>query len=340
MNNTPLDLPRIAITMGDPAGIGPELCLQVLEDPRVLDQCIPVVFGDGGILKSVAACCHFPEPATVLVLSQWKGGANIQGPALVDCQLIASQSVRPGQVQPECGRAAFGYVRTAVESALEGRVAAIATAPINKEALKEAGVPYPGHTEMLAALTGSSRFCMMLSSEELTVSMVTTHIGLAQVPAHLSRERVLEVIRLTAGALERQLQRAPRISVCGLNPHAGENGLFGNREEEEIILPAIEEARRQGLEVAGPLPPDTAFVAEKRKGIDGIICMYHDQGHIPFKMLAFDRGVNVTLGLPVIRTSVDHGTAFDIAWKGRAIPVSLIQAILCAVRLSRNGTSR
>jgi len=174
----------------------------------------------------------------------------------------------------------------------------------------------------------------MLTSDVLTVSMVTTHIGLAQVPTAISTQRVYDVIVLTAAAMQRMKQRAPVLAVCGLNPHSGEHGLFGNREEENAIIPAIEKARGHGLQVEGPLPPDTAFLPQQRKKFDAIICQYHDQGHIPFKMLAFDTGVNVTLGLPIIRTSVDHGTAFDIAWKGVANPESMFEAIRAAVRLS------
>jgi 4-hydroxythreonine-4-phosphate dehydrogenase len=252
---------------------------------------------------------------------------------VLDCGGLDTASVQPGEVQAQCGRAAYTYIQAAVERALAGDIAGVATAPINKEAIRAAGIQQPGHTEILAHLTSSARVCMMLASDELIVSMVTTHIGFAQVPERLSAERVLDVIELTADAVTRLRNRSPRIGVCGLNPHSGEHGLFGNREEERFIEPAITAAREKGLNVEGPIPPDTAFVPNRRRQLDAIVCMYHDQGHIPFKMLAFDNGVNITLGLPIVRVSVDHGTAFDIAWKGMANRESMIQAVLYTARL-------
>ena len=324
---------RIAVTMGDAAGVGPELCLRLLKEPAALEAAVPLVFGDAALLKRVARACGLAEPDRVMAAEEFARGAEPAGPAVVDFGLLEAEAVRPGEVQPECGRAAYHYIEAAVRAAQEGRVAAIATAPINKEALRAAGVPYPGHTEMLAALTGAGRVCMMLASKELTVSMVTGHIGLNQVPGALSVERVREVIELTAEAMKRLGRKAPRLGVCGLNPHAGERGLFGDKEEERFIEPAIGAARQAGIEVEGPVPPDTAFVPERRRRWDAIVCMYHDQGHIPFKMLAFDTGVNITLGLPVVRVSVDHGTAFDIAWQGRAGARSMIEAVRWAARL-------
>jgi 4-phospho-D-threonate 3-dehydrogenase / 4-phospho-D-erythronate 3-dehydrogenase len=200
--------------------------------------------------------------------------------------------------------------------------------------LSLAGVMHPGHTEIFTALTGARRSCMMLRSEPLTVSMVTTHIGYADVPKKISVERVGDVIELTAEAMQSILGRAPRLAICGLNPHAGEHGLFGAQEEERFIVPAVQRATVKGIHIMGPLPPDAAFTPAQRKRFDAIVTLYHDQGHIPFKMLAFETGVNVTLGLPIIRTSVDHGTAFDIAWKGVADPQSLYAAIRVAVELA------
>ena len=215
---------------------------------------------------------------------------------------------------------------------MKGWTAAVVTAPIHKESLRLAGIPYPGHTEILAELTGTDRFCMMLASDEITVSLVTTHTAYGDVTAQISKDRIREVIDLTVAALKRLGKPRPRITVCALNPHAGEHGLFGD-EEKRIVEPAVRAARKTGLRVTGPLPPDTAFLPARRKGTDAYVVMYHDQGLIPFKMLAFDKGVNITLGLPIVRTSVDHGTAFDIAWKGKASPNSLMQAVLWAVRL-------
>jgi len=196
-------------------------------------------------------------------------------------------------------------------------------------------VPFPGHTEILADRTGTENFCMMLTSEKITVSLVTTHVGLRDVPGQLTAERIGRVVDLTAAAMQRIRRRRPRLIVCALNPHAGEGGLFGRREEEHFIEPAVRAAAERGIEIVGPLPPDTAFLPERLAWADAHVCMYHDQGLVPMKMLAFDEGVNVTLGLPIVRTSVDHGTAMDIAWKGIARVESLVQATLLAERLSR-----
>ena len=193
---------------------------------------------------------------------------------------------------------------------------------------------FPGHTEIFTALTNAKRSCMMLYSDKITVSMVTTHIGYHEVPGKLSVERVLNVIELTAETMRWMLRREPRLGVCGLNPHAGEHGLFGNREEENFVEPAVKLARERGIQIEGPLVPDAVFTTGQRKHYDAIVTLYHDQGHIPFKMLAFDTGVNITLGLPIIRTSVDHGTAFDIAWSGKADPTSLYSAINVAAELA------
>jgi len=323
----------IAITAGDPAGVGPELCLRVLADPQVLEICIPVVFGDAGVLRRVAAACGLAEPAATVTLDQWRAQPVAAGPRLVDCGAIAAEAVRPGEVDAACGRAAYAYIEAAIAAAQAGRVAAVATAPIHKEALRLAGVPYPGHTEIFAALTGTRRYCMVLASEQLAVSFATTHLALAEVSSRLSVARILEVIELTAQAVGRLRPGVPTIGVCGLNPHAGEHGLFG-QEEETLIAPAIAAARAQGLAVEGPLPPDAAFLPARREQMGAYVAMYHDQGHIPFKLLAFETGVNITLGLPIVRTSVDHGTAFDIAWTGRASHRSLVEAIRYAVRLA------
>ena len=240
-------------------------------------------------------------------------------------QLIAPERLTPGVVSADTGRASFGYIQAAIDAALAGEVAAVSTAPINKEAIHSAGINYPGHTEMFAARTNAVRSCMMQFSPELTCTFVTVHVGYAEVPALLSVARILEVIELTRlpVAMRSLHGHEPRLVVCGLNPHAGEHGLFGEREEERIIIPAIEAARAQGMTIEGPLPPDTAFLPWKRKATDAFVCMYHDQGHIPVKALAFDSAVNTTLGLPITRTSVDHGTACDIAWQGKARPDSL-----------------
>ncbi len=333
-------LPVLGITMGDPAGIGPELCLRALCEPKVLAQCIPLVFGDAAVLRRVAsqignlpAVTAFSTP-----LANWRDAPRLSQPGIVDCSAVDAATLVPGVISAECGKAGYVYIEESINAALRGQVDGVVTAPIHKEALHLAGVKHPGHTEIFTALTNSRRSCMMLRSEPITVSMVTTHIGYHEVPGKLSPERVFDVIELTAEAMHAILGRTARLAVCGLNPHAGESGLFGNREEERLVLPAVERAKTKGLNVDGPFPPDAVFTPNQRKKFDAIVTLYHDQGHIPFKMLAFDTGVNVTLGLPIIRTSVDHGTAFDIAWKGVADPLSLYEAIRVAVELAGGKT--
>ncbi|MEQ1850109.1 MAG: 4-hydroxythreonine-4-phosphate dehydrogenase PdxA [Chthoniobacteraceae bacterium] len=322
---------RIAITMGDPAGIGPEVCLQLLANPAIAALCAPVVFGDAAVLRACAAKTGLPFPAQVIGPDDL---ARISGPCVLDLGVVSLDAFSPGFINAATGKAAFAYVNRAIDAALAGDVAAVCTAPMNKEAMSLAGIQFPGHTEIFAARTGATRWCMMQYSEEITCTFVTVHVGYREVPALLTRERILEVIELTAEGLQRIRGRSPRIVVCGLNPHAGEHGLFGDREEERIIIPAIEAARAKGIEVEGPLPPDTAFLPWKRKSTDAFVCMYHDQGHIPVKALAFDSAVNTTLGLPIVRTSVDHGTALDIAWQGKANPGSLCSAVRLAVQLA------
>ena len=324
--------------MGDPAGVGPELCAQALSNPDILRLCDPVVFGHLDVLQRAAREAKVSLPDNLPV---WDGVApkTFGGPAIVNCTAPDASSIVPGKVSAACGAAGYSFIESAIRAAMAGRIDGVATAPINKEALRLAGVSYPGHTEIFTALTGSKRTCMMLRSDVLTVSMVTTHIGYAEVPQRISTQRIVDVIELTATAIATMNGRPARLAICGLNPHAGEHGLFGNREEEQFVEPAVEQARAKGILIEGPLPPDTAFTTSNRKKFDGVVCLYHDQGHIPFKMLAFDDGVNITLGLPIVRTSVDHGTAFDIAWKGVANPTSFYKSIEFAVRLSGTGVS-
>jgi 4-phospho-D-threonate 3-dehydrogenase / 4-phospho-D-erythronate 3-dehydrogenase len=324
--------PIIAITMGDPAGVGPEVCLHALNHPEICGECTPVVFGDAAILARVATATG--QALNALTVKRVEDLVDLVHPAVVDLGDGSGGTVVPGTISDQTGRASFLYINAAIDAALAGRVAAVTTAPINKEALHRAGVRYPGHTEIFADRAGSKRWCMMQYSDEITCTFVTVHVGYSEVPALLTEARILEVIELSAEGLQRIRGRKARVVVCGLNPHAGEHGLFGNREEERIILPAIEQARARGIQVEGPLPPDTAFLPAKRRTTDVFVCMYHDQGHIPVKALAFDTAVNTTLGLPIIRTSVDHGTALDIAWQGRANPSSLFSAIRLAIRLA------
>lgn len=321
----------LAVTMGDPAGVGPELCLRLLNDAESHRFGIPVVFGDAAVLEGAAAKAKLPFCAEVIRENMWSAAhGQLTRPAVLDLGAIGPGDFTPGTVSAATGRAAYTYIDRVLGAALAGEIAGVITAPINKEALHLAGHRFPGHTEIFAARTHAARTCMMQYSEEITCTFVTVHVGYREVPALLTKERILEVIELTAEGLKRIRGRAPKMVVCGLNPHAGEHGLFGDREEERIIIPAIEAARALGHDVDGPLPPDTAFLPAKRASTDAFVCMYHDQGHIPLKALVFDRAVNTTLGLPVIRTSVDHGTALDIAWQGIANPGSLFAAFKLA----------
>lgn len=332
----------VAVTMGDPAGVGPEICLDALADTSVLAECLPVIFGNATVLKAAA------KATGRVFLSEWEVVdahapdldaqlTSATRPVIVDCPDSDLSHLQPGQVNAATGRASLTYIKHAVACSQSGSVHAIVTGPIHKEAIHAAGSPYPGHTEMLVAMTGARRHCMMLASEDIACSLVTTHIGLCEVPDALHPARILEVIRLTAEAMPGLSLTAERqeIAVLGLNPHAGEGGLFGKQEEERCILPAIEQARAESILATGPLPPDTAFLPTRRAKTAAYVCMYHDQGLIPLKMLSFDTAVNITLGLPIIRTSVDHGTALDIAWQGKAKSSSLCSALRTAVRLTR-----
>src|SRR5687767_5915183 len=332
------NLPRIAVTMGDPAGIGPEVCLHLLADPQIARECTPIVFGDAPVLARVSEATKLPRAAPVITAAEWQSDfERIDRPTILHLRALESEpvAVAPGVTNAATGRAGFTFVDRAIDAALAGQVAAVSTAPLNKEALHAAGINYPGHTEIFADRTKAARSCMMQYSEEITCTFVTVHVGYREVPGLLTTARIVDVIQLTAEALARLRGRPPKIVVCGLNPHAGEHGLFGDREEERIIIPAIEAARTKGFIVEGPVPPDTAFLPWKRESTDVFVCMYHDQGHIPVKALAFDRAVNTTLGLPVIRTSVDHGTALDIAWQGKANPGSLFAAVRLAALLAK-----
>jgi 4-hydroxythreonine-4-phosphate dehydrogenase len=304
--------------MGDPAGIGPELCLRLLAEPQVLGVCEPIIFGDRHLLARVADRLQWRAPAEESV-------HHIRG--------LKVDDVRPGIVDAECGRYSFRCVEQAIDAAMTKKVAALCTMPINKESWHEAGISYPGHTELLVEKTATIRYCMMLTAPEVTCSLATTHVGFADVPKALTSERIAAALELTHAMMLKLRGRPPRLVVLGLNPHAGEHGLFGHGEEERIIAPVIAEARSKGWHVDGPMSADTAFVAGQRSSTDAYICMYHDQGLIPLKTLAFDSAANVTLGLPIVRTSPDHGTAYDIAWTGTARADSAVQAMLLAAQL-------
>lgn len=320
--------------MGDPAGVGPELCLRLLAGAAAghFGACLPVVCGSSAVLREVADRLQLPLPATTVA-----DPTEATTAAVWDVAADGLVAIEPGRVAAACGEAAFRFCQAAIDAALAGKVAAVVTGPLNKEALHAAGHRYPGHTELFAERLGAERSCMMQYADDIACSFVTTHVGYAEVPALLTPERIADVLDLTAAALRRIRGRSPRLLVCGLNPHAGEHGLFGHGEEERVIAPAVAAARARGIDATGPVPGDTAFTPQARQGYDAAVCMYHDQGHIPVKMIAFDRAVNITLGLPVPRTSVDHGTAFDIAWQGKADPGSLFAAVRLAAKLAGGG---
>ena len=324
-----MSLPKIAVTTGDPAGIGPEVCLHLLQNEGIAAQCVPIIFGDKVVLEQAADQCGLPKPQKYIA-----GLSEADGPCVLDMSAIRLDEFETGTVNAATGRAGFVYVENAIDAALGGQVAGVTTGPLNKEALRAAGISFPGHTEIFAEKTHTQNFCMMQYSAEVRCVFATTHVPYSEVPALLTKERILDVLELGAQAMRRIgciSGHEPKIGVLGLNPHAGEHGLFGE-EEEQVIIPAIEAARAKGFEVEGPIPPDTAFIPAKRRATDFFVCMYHDQGHIPLKALAFDNAVNTTLGLPIIRTSVDHGTALDIAGQGKAKPNSLFEAVKLALK--------
>jgi len=323
-----LTLP-IAVTMGDPAGIGPEIVVKAFADPRLTEPAL--VVGDARLLRRTAAALGLP--LDLQPISEPEAAHPAPGVMPVISITDLPEDLPQGQVSAVAGRAAHDYVERAIHLALARRVRAIATAPLNKDAFKAAGIPYPGHTEMLAHLSGTTDFAMMLANDELRTILVTIHVSLREAIELITFERVLKTIRLAGRVTAGMGVARPRIAVAGLNPHAGENGLFGD-EEIEIILPAIQQARREGLDASGPYPPDTIFMRARRGEFDIVVALYHDQGLIPVKYLGVENGVNVTVGLPFVRTSVDHGTAFDIVGRGVADHASLLKAIEQAARLS------
>ncbi len=326
---------KMGVTMGDPAGVGPELMLKLVSRWTPEWSHVPVIFGEAGVLERIAPRLGLEqEYASLVHKTPDQLQDDLPGPVLVDLKSIDPRSFTPRQVNATCGKAAYAAINAAIDAAMIGTTDGLVTGPVNKESLQAADVPFPGHTEILAEKTGIKEYCMVLTSEKITCALVTAHVGYAQVPELLSFERIVAVIELTGRAMFRLRGRMPNLTVCGLNPHAGEHGLFGNREEERIIMPAMEHSRKFGYRLTGPLPPDTAFLPSRLATTDAYICMYHDQGLIPLKTLSFDDAVNVTLGLPIVRTSVDHGTAFDIAWEGKASVTSLIAAFDLAVKLA------
>lgn len=334
--------PVLGITMGDPAGVGPEVIARAAAEAPVTASSRPLVIGSAAVMAEALRLVASPlvlHPVPRVDDCRWSDGSL----ECLDLANVDADALPRGAVSAAAGRAAYEYIERAVELARAGAIHGIVTAPVNKEALAAAGVPHAGHTEILAALTGTRDYAMLLAGKELRVIHVTTHVSLRRVPDLVTRERVLRTIRLAQATMEGLGQPRARIAVAGLNPHAGEDGLFGD-EERTAIAPAIQEARAAGLDVHGPLPADTLFSRARGGEFDIVVAMYHDQGHIPVKLLGFTydeasrrwlglSGVNVTVGLPFLRVSVDHGTAFDRAWKGTANAESMVEAIDVAVRM-------
>lgn len=326
--------PIVAVTMGDPAGVGPEVVLKALAHPQVRKACHPLILGDWEVLNRIRdGNRRYPE------LAPWKQGDAVSAdahPVSVYClsSLSPGQS-GPGRPSKACGAAVYRYIRAAAELVAAQGADAMATAPISKRVLQLAGYRYPGHTELLAELTRAREVRMMLLGKRLRVVLVTVHLPLVRVARELTRERIRVTVELTHQALRKYFAISrPKLAVAALNPHAGEEGIFGH-EEKRIILPAVEEAEERGILVQGPFPADSLFYQAVRGDYDAVICMYHDQGLIPLKLLHFFGGVALTLGLPIIRTSVDHGTAYDIAGKDQADSSSMREAILLAANLAR-----
>jgi 4-hydroxythreonine-4-phosphate dehydrogenase len=312
-----MNLPAVGITMGDPAGVGPEVIMKALAHPEVHEFCRPSVIGDRKRLEKAVAIT----------------GARPQKLDCIDLGLVP-EDLPFGKVSAQAGEAAYRYIERAVQLALERKIDAVCTAPINKEAMNAAGHKFPGHTELLAKLTGTKEVSLTLLAPKLRVIHVTAHIGLLDAIAKIDAALVERTIARGRELLVRAGMMDPRIGVCGINPHAGENGLFGRGEEEQKIVPAVAAAKRRGWKIDGPLPADSLFYLAARGDYDLVVAMYHDQGHGPVKAMGLEHGVNVTAGLPIVRTSVDHGTAFDIAGTGKADERSMIEALKQAAALA------
>jgi 4-hydroxythreonine-4-phosphate dehydrogenase len=335
--------PVLGITMGDPAGIGPEVTAKALADAAVRKAARAVVIGDARVMAAAARVAGLD--LAVRPVGRMSDATGVSGRVeVMDLANADPAAFAVGRVSALCGRAAYEYIERAVRLALDREIDGIVTGPINKEALAAAGVEHSGHTEILAELTDTRAYAMLLIGRELRVIHVTTHVALRRVPELVTRERVLRTIRLGHAAMRRLGLATPRLAVCGLNPHAGESGLFGD-EEQHAIAPAIADARADGIDASGPYPADTIMSRARGGEFDCVVAMYHDQGHTPVKTLGFRydeaskawtgmSGVNVTVGLPVLRVSVDHGTAFDRAGRGTANPESMVEAILVAAEMA------
>lgn len=325
--------PVLGITMGDAAGVGPEVIVKALMDKKIYQKACPIVFGDKKIMQRAVKIIG-ADLKCRSIKSINEGGTEYGIIDIVDLDNLP-EDLPFAKVDGRAGKAAYEYIEKAVGYAMQRKVHAIVTAPLNKEALNLGGVHYPGHTEILGALMGQKDFSMMLTSPKLRVIHVSTHVAISRVPALVKKERISKVIDLAYDALRLMGIKEPRIAVAGLNPHCGEGGLFGTEDQTEIV-PAVEQARRKGYNVTGPLPPDSVFHrAANLNEFDIVVVMYHDQGHIPIKVLGFDSGVNVTVGLPCIRTSVDHGTAFPVAGKGIANSKSMTAALELGAQMAK-----
>jgi 4-hydroxythreonine-4-phosphate dehydrogenase len=329
-------MPTIAISMGDPAGIGPEIIIKALADPDVLPMARWVVVGDAEVWRETVAALGMD--IAVVVVSRFEDAEAEASMTFVDRRQLQGVPLRVGKLSAACGRAALDYVRTATLLALDGKVDAMVTAPLNKEAVVLAGVHFTGHTEYIAELCGAADSRMLLINDKLRVVHVTTHCSLRQA-CEPTVQRVLRTIEFGNESLRLLGFESPRVAVCGLNPHAGENGLFGN-EDASLILPAVQAAQSAGIDCCGPVPADTLFTRAVRGEFDLVVAMYHDQGHIPMKLMDFENTVNVSLGSPIIRTSVDHGTAFDIAGKNRADATNMKAAMRLAVSMAQGRIQR
>ncbi len=332
-------LPVVGISLGDPSGIGPEVTARALASKRVRGALLPVIFGDAGALEAVGPFSRWPRVSLEAALASSVGaGARFNRPTIVEVSRLPARVRRPGRPTAEGGRAQYDYVRAAIEAAKAGVIDAICTAPVSKEGISRAGIPFMGHTEVLADAWGRE-VLMLMAGPRLRVALATNHLPIIEVPRALRTDRLVSQLELLARGVKPLVgRRSVRLAVCGLNPHAGEGGLLG-REEVEIIAPAVERARALGLKVDGPLPADGLFAraAQPSFPYDAVLAMFHDQGLVAAKALDFEETVNVTLGLPVPRTSPDHGTAYDIAGKGVASPVPMASALLLAARLARGA---
>lgn len=336
---------KVAITMGDPAGVGAEIIVKALSHVEVYKKCLPIVMGDRAVLEDSLEFCDLP-----LQLHEIENVDDAEGKFgeidFIDFGLFEKNGWEYKKNNAKCGEASFKYIVDAIHLAMDKKVEAVITAPINKKSLRMAGLPYDGHTEIFAEYTGTKDFAMLLASKYLHVIHVSTHCSLREACERVTKERVYKVIKLAERGMKELGYENPKIVVSGLNPHCSEDGLFGNEEEKEII-PAIEQAREEGIQVDGPEPPDTVFVKCQSGQYDIVVAMYHDQGHIPLKLNGFNydhlnnkynsvSGINCTIGLPIVRSSVDHGTAFGKAGEGRANEESMIDAIFAGVRMAEN----